>query len=120
MATTLSLRTRARVVAGLTALMVLGSTAPAWAEDAPMPGNANDTLLSSGQLILVFGGIPLLVVAAVYLLAAAPGWTRSGRVDAGEAWTGDPVTVVGSVVPSSADQASAGAVDGTGGTSARW
>jgi hypothetical protein len=127
MATNLSLRTRAAAVAGVTALATIAASTPAWA-DAPMPGSANDTVMTTGQAILVFAGIPLLVVAVVYLLVSAPGWTRSGRGDAG---AGEPLTVGGGAVTTAVGGATAGALeapagsadaapDETGGTSARW
>jgi hypothetical protein len=130
MATNLSLRTRAAAVAGVTALATIAASTPAWA-DAPMPGSANDTVMTTGQAILVFAGIPLLVVAVVYLLVSAPGWTRSGRGDAGDAWAGEPLTVGGGAVTTAVGGATAGALeapagsadaapDETGGTSARW
>ena len=124
MVTTLSLRTRAVLVGGCTALVLAAGAAPAWADD-PMPGSAHDTVMSTGQAILVFLGIPLVVVALVYLLVAAPGWTRGGRADATEAWTGDPL-VLGADEPAGATPAleqAAGQDEpavGTGGTSATW
>lgn len=124
MVTTLSLRTRAVLVGGCTALVLAAGTTPAWADD-PMPGSAHDTVMSTGQAFLVFLGIPLVVVALVYLLVAAPGWTRGGRADATEVWTGDAL-VLGADEPGAAAPAiepAAGQDEpaaGTGGTSASW
>ena len=80
--------------------------------------------MTFGQVLLVFGGIPLAVAALIYLLVAAPGWTRSGRVDGSDAWTGDPLVVGGAAAsepaPAIESTASPDATDETGGTSARW
>ena len=116
-------RTRAAAVGGLTALVLALGTGPAWAE-APMPGSANDTVMTAGEAVLVFGGIPLAVAAVVYLLVAAPGWTRSGRAGAADAWTAEPV-VVGSdeerpATTPAVEQAPETPSADTGGTSASW
>lgn len=119
------LRTRAAATGALTALALVAGTGPAWA-DAPMPGSANDTVMSTGQAILVFAGIPLLVVALVYLLVSAPSWTRGGRASAADAWTGDPVVVRveqgGEGGSAALEATSAGDAEQTssGGTSASW
>ncbi len=136
MASNLSLRTRTAAVAALTAASAVALAGPARAEStAPMPGSASDSVMTTGQALAVFVGIPLIVIALVYLLVAAPGWTRSGRADSTAAWTGDPVVIAGSgdaarAVSGSADGAppalgSTGAgteaVSGeAGGTSAAW
>lgn len=124
MVTTLSLRTRAVLVGGCTALVLAAGAAPAWAAE-PMPGSAHDTVMSTGPALLVFLGIPLVVVALVYLLVSAPGWTRGGRADATEAWTGDPL-VLGADEPAVATPAIERVAEqdesaaATGGTSASW
>jgi hypothetical protein len=138
MVTTLNRRSRALLVGGCATLVLAAGAVPAWA-DAPMPGSANDTVMSTGQAILVFLGIPAVVVALVYLLVSAPGWTRGGRADATEAWTGEPL-VVGADQPAAVEAPAATSADatsaeapavqqaagqdepaaGTGGTSASW
>jgi hypothetical protein len=120
----LSLRTRAALIGGSTALALAVGTGPAWADD-PMPGSANDTVMTTGQALLVFAGIPLVVAALVYLLVSAPGWTRGGRADSTEAWTGEPL-VLGAEEPQAVappiEQAAGHGepAPGTGGTSASW
>ena len=120
MASTLLARTA--VTLGLSATRLAAGSAPAWADD-PMPGSAHDTVMSTGQAILVFVGIPLVVVAVIYLLVSAPGWTRGGRASSADAWTSDPM-VLGSGDPAAAPPAlepsADEATDGSGGTSASW
>lgn len=118
------LRTRAAATGALT-LALLAGAGPAWADD-PMPGSANDTVMSTGQAILVFAGIPLVVVALVYLLVSAPSWTRGGRASAADAWTGDPVVVrtdegeAGAAAELGAAPAADDEQPSTGGSSASW
>ena len=124
MVPTLSLRTRAALTGGLAALVLAAGAAPAWAAE-PMPGSANDTVMTTGQALLVFGGIPLTVAALVYLLVSAPGWTRGGRADATDAWTGDPLVLgaepADSATPALEQAGGQGAsAEETGGTSATW
>jgi hypothetical protein len=90
-----------------------------------MPGSAHDTVMTAGQAILVFAGIPLVVAALVYLLVSAPGWTRGGRAGATDAWTGDPLVLGAdeSGAPATPIEQAAGhdaPAAGTGGTSASW
>ena len=77
--------------------------------------------MSTGQVILVFVGIPLVVVGIIWLLVLAPGWTRGGRAGLGRGWTSDPL-VLGSDDP--AGEVPALGPDATheqtGGTSASW
>ena len=119
-------RLRAALAALLALAASVGIAGPAFATDAPTDPPVMDqspTVMSTGQAVLVFVGIPLLVVGLVWLIVSAPGWTRSGRSSDAEAWTGDPLVID---APSGAESASAltsteGAVDGaSGGTSARW
>jgi len=121
MAMTLSLRTRVVVTASVSALVLVAGMAPAFASD-PMPGSANDTVMSTGQAILVFIGIPLVVVALIYLLVSAPGWTRGGRASSADAWTSDPVVRGHDGTPGDAaiETSVAGTSDESGGTSASW
>jgi hypothetical protein len=120
MATTSRLRTRAALTGGLTALVLAVGAAPAWAAD-PMPGSAHDTLMSTGQLLLVFVGIPVAVSALIWLLVLAPGWTRGGRPSSADAWTADPLVVGSEEHAPVAPALEAGTVpEQTGGTSASW
>jgi len=117
-----TLITRSAVALGLAAILLAAASAPAWA-DAPMPGSGNDTVMSTGQAILVFIGIPLVVVAVIYLLVSAPGWTRGGRASSADAWTSDPMVLgVGDAAVSSPaiEPSAAAATDESGGTSASW
>jgi hypothetical protein len=87
-------------------------------------------LMTPGQAVLVFGGIPLLVAATIWLLVSAPSWTRKGRTSDAAAFAGDAL-VVGSdadMTVGGGDFASgkpamdiASGIDvPPGGTSARW
>jgi hypothetical protein len=120
MATTPRLRTRAALTGGLTALVLAVGAAPAWAAD-PMPGSANDTLMSTGQILLVFVGIPVAVAAVIWLLVLAPGWTRGGRPSSADAWTGDPLVLGSDEATAEVPALEPGAApEQTGGTSATW
>jgi len=122
MITTLRLRLRAAVTGGVAVAIVVASAAPAWADD-PMPGSGSDTVMSTGQAILVFVGIPVVVVSLIYLLVSAPGWTRGGRASSADAWTSDPLvlgtddtaTATAAIEPSAVVDS-----DESGGTSASW
>ena len=122
MVTTLSLRLRTAVTGGVAVAIVVAGAAPAWADD-PMPGSASDTVMSTGQAILVFVGIPAVIVALIYLLVSAPGWTRGGRASSADAWTSDPLvlgtddtaTATAAIEPSAVVDS-----DESGGTSASW
>jgi hypothetical protein len=86
-----------------------------------MPGSANDTLMTTGQAVLVFLGIPVLVAAIIWLLVLAPGWTRGGRASSADAWTGDPLVLGSEGSAPAAGAIEAGATpDKAGGTSASW
>ena len=119
-----TLFTRSAVSVGMAAILLAAGSAPAWAED-PMPGSANDTVMSTGEALLVFLGIPLVVVSLIYLLVSAPGWTRGGRAGSADAWTGDPLVLGADPAPHEAPApalapAAPVAPEETGGTSAAW
>jgi hypothetical protein len=104
------------------ALTSAALAAPAWADDGRSDSTVVDqspTVMSAGQATLMFVGIPLLVFALVWILVSAPGWTRNGRANAGEAFAGDPVVVGGGAAEAPTEIADA-VDEGTGGTSARW
>lgn len=120
-------RTRAALVAALAlvASAVLAGTASATTTSPGSVMNQQVDNMSTGTALLIFAGIPLCVVALVWLLVSAPGWTRGGRPSDTDAWTGDAV-VVGASAPAAAltaDGAEAGeaaADEATGGSSAAW
>jgi hypothetical protein len=119
-------RTRAALVTVLALVSCAVLAGPASAATTS-PGSVMDQqvdVMTPGTALMIFLGIPLLVVALVWLLVSAPGWTRDGRPSDSEAWTGEPV-VVGAAAPAASLEA--GASDGaaeddgaTGGTSAAW
>ncbi|MFN8145954.1 MAG: hypothetical protein U0R76_00700 [Candidatus Nanopelagicales bacterium] len=124
-------RTRAALVAAL-ALVTCGVLAAPASATTSSPGsvmNQDPSVMSPGEALLVFVGIPAVVVALVWLLVSAPGWTRAGRPTDSEAWTGEPV-VVGAGASAAAIAAEGGeaaaevedadAAGSTGGTSAAW
>ena len=125
MASTLRARSRAAaVVVTSVALtdLVAGPAAALPGRDLTYDdGEQRGTPMSLGTAFLVFVGIPLVVAALVWLLVKAPGWTRSGRANETDAWTGDPLA---GGAPSAGEPAALDAgsdqADGTGGTSARW
>jgi hypothetical protein len=112
-------RTWSLATATVTAMsLAVAGAGPASAASSAL---ADAEPMSPGEAILIFGGIPLVVIALVYLLVSAPSWTRSGRSTSVDAWTGDPVVVDSHGVDSAADEAhEAITTDDTGGTSARW
>lgn len=121
------LRAGARAAAALTLSPGFGAvlTSPAFAvskrDDGDMPGDP----MSVGQAFVLFVLIPLSVMAIVWLLVAAPGWTRGGRASSTDAWTSDPLVLDASAAPVAVDSAASTALaieesDRSGGTSARW
>jgi len=78
-------------------------------------------VMSTGQAVLVFVGIPILVASVIWLLVLAPGWTRGGRASSADAWTSDPL-VIGSEPTTDAPAALEAdtTTDQSGGTSASW
>lgn len=125
MASTLRARSRAAAVVvtavALTALAAGPAAALPGRDLTVDDGEQRGTTMSVGTAFLVFVGIPLVVAALVWMLVKAPGWTRSGRANETDAWTGDPLAVG---APSAGEpvalDAGSDQADGTGGTSARW
>ena len=123
-------RTRAALAAAL-ALVTCGVLAAPASATTSSPGsvmNQDPSVMSPGEALLIFVGIPAVVVALVWLLVSAPGWTRDGRPTDSEAWTGEPVVVgagasaaaISSDGGDAADAEDADAAGSTGGTSAAW
>jgi hypothetical protein len=114
---------RAAAIVATSAVLLAAVASPAHAvNDGEQPGAP----MSPAQVLLIFVGIPVAFAALVWLLVSAPGWTRGGRVDATDAWTGDPL-LLGADAPASRPAVEAATADGddastdtTGGTSARW
>lgn len=87
--------------------------------------------LSVLQAVLIFVGIPALVVLLLVLATLAPGWTRAGRYRPGEPWGYEPIIINGSVgtdVKAVLEVTAAGelasgqdmTIPKEGGASARW
>ncbi len=87
---------------------------------AASTGTTAPETMSVGEAVLVFAGIPLALAGLIWLLVAAPGWTRGGRADATSGWTGDPLMLGGERAPE--PQALTAGDDDvrTGGTGATW
>ena len=96
---------------------------PAFADDVdPSVVGQDPTTMSVTDAVLIFAGIPLLVFFVIWLLVYAPGWTRGGRPDEADTWTGEAHEVGGSREPAAVAAGDASSEDGeaTGGTSASW
>ena len=122
-------RTRAAATAllALVTSVLLAAPASADTSDGAVLDQQVQTM-STGEIILIFVGIPVVFALLVWIVVSAPSWTRGGRPDDTEAWTGEAV-VVGAGAPAAAVEAGAAsaAVAGTaedsgstGGTSAGW
>jgi hypothetical protein len=102
-----------------TAVAVLSVAGPAAAvtESTLVPPET----MSVGEAVLVFAVIPLAFAGLVWLLVAAPGWTRGGRADATGGWSGDPLMLGGERAPEAPALPAATDDDTrTGGTGASW
>ena len=126
MASTFGARSRAAAAVVTSFVVVALSAGPAAASGVDMTyddGEQRGTPMGAGEALLVFVGIPLVVAAIVWLLVKAPGWTRSGRANQTDAWTGDPLALGTTPdAPAALEPSDAATqdLDGTGGTSARW
>ena len=111
------------------ATLALLTASPAFATDSVYDQHPTG-LITPGEAVLIFAGIPLLVAALVWLLVSAPSWTRKARTSDAAAFSGDAL-VVGSeaeMTVGGGDFASgkpamdiASGIDvPPGGTSARW
>ena len=117
-------RSRVLVAVGVVAIASMAAAGPASAVESSMPAAQSD-VMSTGQAILVFVGIPVSIAAVIYLLVLAPSWTRTGRTDVGDGLMSDPFVLGGDGPADRAALASAEpALDATsrqtGGTSASW
>ena len=123
MASTLGARSRAAAAVVTSFALVALAAGPAAASGVDMTyddGEQRGTTMGAGEAFLIFVGIPLVVASIVWLLVKAPGWTRSGRANETDAWTGDPLAVGTTSATPSALEAGESDSDGTGGTSAQW
>jgi hypothetical protein len=98
--------------------------APAYAIEPVGPREQTD-VMSVGESILVFVGIPVAIAAVIYLLVLAPSWTRSGRTDLGDGLTTEAFVLGGDgpadrAAISAAEPAVDATSDESGGTSASW
>jgi hypothetical protein len=99
----------------------LADTPATWADPSP---------ISTLHALLVFVGIPLLIVAVITLLVMAPSLAKGPRYrpsqqwDADAEWFGFPEAGAGAAGPRQLESSRSGAVSGprdeTGGASARW
>jgi hypothetical protein len=79
--------------------------------------------LSIGQALLLYAGIPLLIILTVVLLVSAPSWTRQGRHRPGMGWDADPLTISSdnsAVAPALPAGDGPDAYRDSGGGSGRW
>ena len=120
-----------RAVFGTCSVVTLAliTASPAFATDSVYDQHPTG-LMTPGQAVLVFAGIPLAVAALIWLLVSAPSWTRKARTSDAAAFSGDALVVgadaemtVGGGDFSSGKPAMdiASGIDvPPGGTSARW
>ena len=119
------------VLAATTASVLGGFLAPTVsaladkADDGSDPGDP----ITGGAVILVYIGIPALIIAVIWVLASLPSIVRGSRYRPGSTDTVDELLVSGQSLLLSTGSASAGpehpalpaaADDEVGGTSARW
>lgn len=119
------------VLAATTTSVVAGFLAPAvsafadTADDGSDPGDP----ITAGAAILVYIGIPALIIAVVWVLASLPSIVRGSRYRPGSTDTVDELLVSGQSLllttgaPSGEPERTAlpaAADDEVGGTSARW
>lgn len=121
-------RTRAAVAAlsALVTSVLLAAPASADSTDGAVLDQQVQTM-TTGEIILIFVGIPVAFALLVWIVVSAPSWTRGGRPDDTEAWTGEAVTVgsgeATAIEAAEVPAAAAGAAEdagATGGTSAGW
>jgi hypothetical protein len=120
--TTLS-RNRVRrtlTVVGLCVWGLLALAGPALATSSGDDGEAVTEPLSKAHVLLVYVGLPLAIVAVIWLLASIPSMLSAPRYRPGLSWWASPVWFSGPAedVDGSADGGSSD--EAVGGTSARW
>ena len=91
-------------VAGMTGALLLTAVltaAPAFADNPIGPAEGEDLEPSLGTVttILLFVGIPLLVVSVVAAVTWLPGAVKQGRYRPAQGWSAAPVWFAGPVAP---------------------
>jgi hypothetical protein len=107
---------RAAGIALLAAPLTLATALPAAAQNE---GEVPDPLPLLPSL-LIFGGIPLLIILTIGLLVFGPGALRKPRYRPTEGWDHDPVWYGGPEDAESAVQQAEPKQPGRGGSSATW
>lgn len=86
----------------------------------------NGPSISTLHVLLLFAGVPLLVILSIFLLVMGPGWMRGARYRAGQPWEG-PNEWFGAAVATApqletgeATSAEPESDGGSGGASAGW
>jgi hypothetical protein len=98
--------------------------------DTPVEGWPAPPPMSTLHALLLFGGVPLLVIVVVWLLVYAPSLARGSRYRPGQDWDGGaeqfgstPALGTGGTATSRRQLTAAGGdedSDDTGGASVRW
>jgi hypothetical protein len=123
--TTTHVRRTASVIGGaFGVVLALGATAPVWARGID-DGEVRASPLALGQAALIYVGIPLAIIAVIWLLASIPYMVHAPRYRPGLSWWAKPVWFEGPVDGGAGDGAAevdplAPATRDGGGTSARW
>jgi hypothetical protein len=108
-------RTRARLLALLVPLLVVGI--PAYALD---DGEAPGPSLGTGLVILYYVVIPLGVFLVIAFLSTLPAMLRRPRYRPGRPWQHDPLWFNGPEDPDSAVASARPGATARGGASAEW
>ncbi len=119
--------TRVLFAAGVAVASVIGLSAPALA-DSGDDGEVLAPTLPLAAAVLIYLGLPLLIVGTIWVLASLPTTISSPRYRPGLSWWAAPVWFNGpdsqtAISPSQTAQAIVGTVEGgsdLGGAHARW
>jgi hypothetical protein len=116
----LTVKLRSVVTAGaLSAWAFVAAAAPALAAGSGDDGEVADSI-SVGRALLIYVGIPLGIVAVIWVLASLPSMVKAPRYRPGLSWWAAPVWFSGPEDPGAEASATEGSSEGSGGTSARW
>ena len=121
--TTTHVRRAASVFGGaFGVVLALGVTAPVWAHGLD-DGEVHASPLALGRAALIYVGIPLAIIALIWLLASIPYMVHTPRYRPGLSWWAKPVWFEGPTGGggdgAEVDPLAPATRDG-GGTSARW